>query len=496
MHCFRLNPAVAVAAVAFLSALPGAQAGGLYTKSSPVLQVDAKSYDRLIAQSNHTSIIEFYAPWCGHCQNLKPAYEKAAKNLDGLAKVAAVNCDEDENKELCSRMRVRGFPTLKMVRPSKSGSKPIVDDYQGQRTAKAIVDAVVENINNHVQRVTDKDVESFLSTKNETAKAILFNEKGTTSALIRSLAIDFLDVISFAQIRSKESKAVELFGIESYPTLVLLPGGDKDGLVYEGEMKKPAILKFLSQVAEPNPDPAPLKSKGDKKKSEKAKKEKKEKVSEDSSETTSTTPEPSEASPTESKPVVAGGIPPIPAVTSAEALIEKCLHPKAPICIIASVPASHGEAAEKALTSLSEVSHKLTSQGRNIFPFLEVHSDNTEFAPVFMGFELVNEIQVVAINAKRRWWREYEGDFSTASVEAWIDSIRMNEGPKNKIPEAVLGDLADQSKASEEKPAETVEVKVEEDVEVEVETESESTESKGADPTPEATDAPTGHDEL
>ncbi|KAI9870482.1 MAG: hypothetical protein M1823_008728, partial [Watsoniomyces obsoletus] len=68
-----------------------ANADGLYTKDSPVLQVTGKTYNSLIAQSNHTSIVEFYAPWCGHCQSLKPAFEKAAKNLAGLAKVAAVN---------------------------------------------------------------------------------------------------------------------------------------------------------------------------------------------------------------------------------------------------------------------------------------------------------------------------------------------------------------------------------------------------------------------
>ena len=45
--------------------------------------------------------------------------EKAAKNLDGLANVAAVNCDDDENKPLCGRLGIQGFPTLKIVTPSK-----------------------------------------------------------------------------------------------------------------------------------------------------------------------------------------------------------------------------------------------------------------------------------------------------------------------------------------------------------------------------------------
>ncbi len=53
MHTF--NPTVAIAAVALLSALPTANAG-FYTKNSPVLQVDAKSYDKLIAKSNQTSV--------------------------------------------------------------------------------------------------------------------------------------------------------------------------------------------------------------------------------------------------------------------------------------------------------------------------------------------------------------------------------------------------------------------------------------------------------
>src|SRR4051812_24672100 len=98
-------------------------------------------------------------------------------------------------------MGVQGFPTLKIVRPRKGGGKPVVEDYKGERSAAAIVEAVVSGINNHVTKVSDKDVDRFLSEKNETAKAILFTDKGTTSALIKSIAIDFLDVITIAQAR-------------------------------------------------------------------------------------------------------------------------------------------------------------------------------------------------------------------------------------------------------------------------------------------------------
>lgn len=49
------NPTLATVAVALLSALPTVSAG-IYTKNSPVLQVDAKSYDRLVAKSNYTTV--------------------------------------------------------------------------------------------------------------------------------------------------------------------------------------------------------------------------------------------------------------------------------------------------------------------------------------------------------------------------------------------------------------------------------------------------------
>ncbi|XDG08869.1 hypothetical protein ABKA04_008484 [Annulohypoxylon sp. FPYF3050] len=488
MHAFNLNPTTAIAAVAILSALPTAQAG-LYLKSSPVTQVDAKNYDKIINKSNHTTVVEFYAPWCGHCQNLKPAYEKAARNLEGLAHVAAVNCDEDENKQLCGMMGVKGFPTLKTVRPGKKG-KPIVEDYNGPRTAKGIVDAVVEKINNHVKRVTDKDIDSFLSTKNDSAKAILFTEKGTTSALLKSIAIDFLDVISVAQIRDKETKANELFGIKSYPTLVLLPGGDKESVVYNGELKKDAMVKFLTQAGEPNPDPAPSKAKGEKKgdkKSEKKDKKASPKPSDSSSKTTSTESSESTDVPPAEKPVEVA--PPIPVITEAAQLTKECLNTKAHTCVLAFVPSAHGETAEKALTSLAELAFKHAHAQRHLFPFFEVHNDNVVTASVFKSLELAGEVEIVAINGKRGWWRHYEGDYTPESVESWIDAIRLSEGTKKKVPAGVISDVV------EEKPAETVEVKVEESVKVEVEPESEAP-SKGAEPTPKATKEAPKHEEL
>lgn len=145
-------------------------------------------------------------------------------------------------------MGVQGFPTLKIVTPGPKLGRPSVEDYRGSRTAKGMVDAVVEKIPNHVKRLQDRDLQTWLATNNDTAKAVLFSEKGTTSPLTRALAIDFLGLVSVAQVRSKEDTAVQLFGISKFPTLILLPGGQREPKIYEGEMKKGAMASFLRQA--------------------------------------------------------------------------------------------------------------------------------------------------------------------------------------------------------------------------------------------------------
>ncbi|KAL1848641.1 hypothetical protein Plec18167_002266 [Paecilomyces lecythidis] len=446
------NPAFLLIA-SLLATLP-VNADGLYPKSSSVLQVDHRNYDQLIANSNHTSIVEFYAPWCGHCQNLKPAYEKAAKNLEGLAKVAAVNCDDDANKPFCGRMGVQGFPTLKIVTPSKKPGKPRVEDYKGARSAKAIVDAVVEHIPNHVKRLSDKDVDAWLSEDKDTPKAILFTEKGTTSALLKSVAIDFLGSIKVGQIRSKETESVEKFGITSYPTLILLRGGDREHVVYDGELKKKPIVEFLSQAAAPNPDPAPVKAKAKSSKSSK-KSKKPTKVNDEAEKlkpTESPDPQVVPDDATESKPVNVPVQPrPLDILSTPETLESACLTPKSSTCVLALLPSPDEPDAElpapaqEALVSLSTISHKL-SQGRGkSFPFYNVPAINSGSKTLRESLGLPGDdksIEIIALNGRRGWWRRYDagenGQYGLHEIEAWVDAIRLGEGSKEKLPEGVI----------------------------------------------------------
>ncbi|KAF2836392.1 thioredoxin-domain-containing protein [Patellaria atrata CBS 101060] len=416
----------------------------MYTKSSPVLQVDAKSYDRLIAKSNHTSIVEFFAPWCGHCKNLKPAYEKAAKNLKGLAKVAAVDCDDESNKAFCGGMGVQGFPTLKIVKPGKKPGRPVVEDYQGARSAKAIVDAVIEKIPNHVKRIQDKDLDDWLSENNSTGKVVLFTEKGTTGPLFKALAIDYLGSVNFGQIRNNQKKAIETFGITSFPTLVLLPGGEQSGIVYDGDMKKESLSTFISQVAEPNPDPASQKAKS---KSTKSSSKKDEAKATKEPELPTESPDPQIPTDDSQKPIVIPEAEAIPTLAQQDEVILNCLTEKSQICVLALLPiptdlaAPLPEHVSTALASLAEVAHHHKQRGAKIFPFFAVPAENEAGALLREALSLRpgDALEIVATNAKRGWWRLFEGEnYGVVRLEDWIDSIKMGDATKLRLPDSIV----------------------------------------------------------
>ena len=70
---------------------------GLYDAKSPVIKLTKDNFRKLVLDSDDLWLVEFYAPWCGHCKSLAPSWEKAAKNLKGVVKVGAVDMTTDQD---------------------------------------------------------------------------------------------------------------------------------------------------------------------------------------------------------------------------------------------------------------------------------------------------------------------------------------------------------------------------------------------------------------
>lgn len=381
--------------------------------------------------------------------------------MTGLAKVAAVNCDDESNKAFCGQFGVQGFPTLKIVKPGKKPGKPIVEDYRGSREAKGVVEAVTDKITNHVKRLKADTLDAWVQ-ESTRPKAILFSEKGTTAPLVKALAIDFLGAIDFAQVRNKETAAIEKYEVTKFPTIVLLHGSDTSK--YDGEISKDTLTQFLSQAAAPNPDPTPKKAKA------KPSTTKKEKAASASSEFSKASEKHKSSDyqehmdhastviledepPTESpipivehkqKPMVVPDVAPaLPTLESASELRTSCLQPDSTHCVLVLLPAKKDATSECAgtaadvLAGFATVEDKYSKRKANIFPAYAVPATNEDTTTIRKVLDLKSEdeVDVVVLNMKKRWAKKYtKPSFDVKNIESFMDDIRFGEGTKQKLP--------------------------------------------------------------
>lgn len=112
------------------------------TQEGPVITVVAKNYNDIVLDDTKDVLIEFYAPWCGHCKALAPKYEDLAslynksefKDKVVIAKVDATANDVPDE--------IQGFPTIKLY---PAGAKGEAVTYQGSRTVEDLIKFIAEN---------------------------------------------------------------------------------------------------------------------------------------------------------------------------------------------------------------------------------------------------------------------------------------------------------------------------------------------------------------
>ena len=79
--------------------------------------LDGNSFDRHVSRNDIPLLIDFWAPWCGPCKMMAPAFEQAAQELEPGMRLAKLNTEDAP--AIAARLQIRSIPTLALFRDGK-----------------------------------------------------------------------------------------------------------------------------------------------------------------------------------------------------------------------------------------------------------------------------------------------------------------------------------------------------------------------------------------
>jgi protein disulfide-isomerase A1 len=206
-----------------------------FTEEDDVLVLTDGTIDRALETYPYL-LVEFYAPWCGHCKKLAPEYAKAAASLKARdLPVRLAKVDATENNDSATKYGVKGYPTLKWF------SNKVDSEYNGGRTEDTIVNWILKKVGPAAEVVDSVEkVKQIVSSSK--VVAVYFGKDGTRESENFKKAASDLEGASF--VISTDSKALEEFGV-SEPALVLFKIYDDKRVDYKGSWDVESVKRFV-----------------------------------------------------------------------------------------------------------------------------------------------------------------------------------------------------------------------------------------------------------
>ncbi|KAI9838144.1 MAG: hypothetical protein M1837_002639 [Sclerophora amabilis] len=232
--------------------------------SSAVLDLIPDNFDKVVLKSGKPALVEFFAPWCGHCKTLAPVYEELGQHFAFASdKLSIAKVDADANKALAQRFGVQGFPTLKWF----DGKSEKPEDYNSGRDLESLSSFVSEKtgvkpkvkktLPSKVEMLTDTSFSQLIGGEQDVLVAFTAPWCGHCKSLApvwETLANDFSTepTVLIAKVDAEAPNAKVISknqAVSSYPTIKYFPKGSTTPIPYEGGRTEASFISFLNENA-------------------------------------------------------------------------------------------------------------------------------------------------------------------------------------------------------------------------------------------------------
>ena len=249
-------------------------AQSLYEDDLHVQFINKTSDFEQVLQSDGIWMVQFYAPWCGHCKQLAPGYKHIASILRGVFHLAAVDATSGTGKRIADNYGVKGFPSIFIFGNDKTKAK----EYKGERSLQEMVSALTDELvavinarqanpnagaggqphkkkktsgkshvvnlgsHNFQERVLDNpqvSMVAFVAPWCGHCKQLLPEwEEAAEKLLNENVLLGLVDA-------TVEKELAQSYGVSGYPTIKIFSGGKSEATDYQGQRTASAIVKAI-----------------------------------------------------------------------------------------------------------------------------------------------------------------------------------------------------------------------------------------------------------
>ncbi|KAH7568192.1 hypothetical protein ACOSP7_009336 [Xanthoceras sorbifolium] len=223
-----------------LSSTSSAQEETKFKVDGKVLELDESNFESAIS-SFDLILVDFYAPWCGHCKRLAPQLDEAAPVLAGLKEpVVIAKVNADKYKRLANKYEIDAFPSLKIFMHG------VPTEYYGPRKPELLIRYLKKFVAPNVAMLgSDAAVSDFV----EEAGTFfpIFIGFGLDESVISNLAIKYKKKAWFAVAKDFSEDAMLLYDFDKVPALVGIQPTYNERSIFYGPFEEGFLEDFIKQ---------------------------------------------------------------------------------------------------------------------------------------------------------------------------------------------------------------------------------------------------------